>query len=74
MMSDIIITGDVQRALIKGSFGKDGLPLPFVREIFLLECHVAGTGFRNLADIESDLEPGDLLTFKRELGNKPAFQ
>ena len=69
-MSNIVLTGDVQRALMKGSFGKDGLPLPFVREIFLLECHVAGTGFRNLADIESDLEPGDLLTFKREPGNK----
>jgi len=69
-MSDIIITPDVQRALIKGSFGKDGLPMPFVREIFLLECHVAGTAFRNLADIEPNLVPGNILTFKREPGNK----
>ncbi len=69
-MSDIVLSGDVQRALIKGSFGKDGLMLPFVREIFLLECHVAGTGFRNLAAIEENLAAGNILTFKREPGNK----
>ena len=69
-MSDITLTGSAQRAIIKGSFGKNGLPLPFVREIFLLECHVAGTCFRKLDDIESSLLPGNILTFKREPDNR----
>ena len=69
-MSDITLTGSAQRAIIKGSFGTNGLPLPFVREIFLLECHVAGTCFRKLDDIESSLLPGNILTFKREPDNR----
>lgn len=68
-MSKVALTGDAQKALIKGSFGKDGLLLPFVQEIFLLECHVAGTMFRKLADIESSLAAGNILTFKREPDN-----
>ena len=69
-MSDIVLTEDAQKALIKGAFGKDGQLMPFVQEIFLLECHVAGTMFRKLSDIESNLEPENILTFKRESDNK----
>ncbi len=56
-------------ALLKGSFGKDGLALPFVQEIFLLECHVAGTSYCDLEDVENTLSVSDLLVFKRELDN-----
>jgi len=30
-------------AMLRGAFGKDGVPMPFVKEIFLMSCHVAGT-------------------------------
>jgi hypothetical protein len=53
-------------ALIRGSFGAGGLPMPFVREVFLLECHVAGTSHRALEEVEPALTPGDLLIFQRE--------
>jgi len=69
-MSDIVLTGDAKKALIKGAFGEDGQLMPFVQEIFLLECHVAGTMFRKLSDIESNLKPENILTFKRESDNK----
>jgi HIRAN domain len=56
-------------ALMHGSFGKDGTLMPFVREIMLVECHIAGTSHRTLKDIEPTLAPGALLVLKRELGN-----
>jgi len=46
------------------------LPAPFQREIFLLECHVAGT--THVGDIEAktkDLVVGDLLTLQRDPEN-----
>ena len=68
-MGDITVNSDVRKALIKGSFDGNGFPMAFVKEIFLLECHVAGTGFRELAGIESNLVQGRILTFKRERDN-----
>ncbi len=53
------------------AFGKDGIPTPFVKEIFLLESKVAGTSFVN--DIETKtgtLEPGSVLMFQRDPKNK----
>lgn len=55
---------------IVGAFGSDGLPLPFVKEIFLIECDIAGT--THVADIgvkTADLAPGTLLAFRREPDN-----
>ncbi|MCQ2389141.1 MAG: HIRAN domain-containing protein [Kiritimatiellae bacterium] len=46
------------------------LPAPFRREIFLLECHVAGT--TRVDDVEKktgDLAEGDALTLRREPEN-----
>jgi hypothetical protein len=57
-------------ALIKGAFGKGGLPMPFTKEIFLIDTHVAGTSFRKLDDIEPTLLAGNLLIFKRDPDNK----
>ena len=57
-------------ALIKDSFGKDGLPLPFVKEIFLLRCDVAGTSYKEVENIEPALKEGSILTFKREADNQ----
>lgn len=57
-------------ALMKGAFGKEGLPMPFTKEIFLIDSHVAGTTYRDLKDVEPDLSPDDLLCFKRDPENK----
>lgn len=46
------------------------LPLPFVRDIVLLECHVAGTAYRDLNAIELILRAGDELTLRREPDNE----
>jgi HIRAN domain len=57
-------------SLLKGAFGADGLPQPFVKEIFLLECHVAGTSYvSDIEDLEPRLEPQAVLVFKREPAN-----
>ena len=47
------------------------LPKPFQQEIFLLECHVAGT--THVGDIEAkteNLAEGDMLTLQRDPENK----
>lgn len=55
--------------LIKGSFNDTGLPMPFVREIFLIETHVAGTAYQLLDDIDEQLQSSDVMVFKREPDN-----
>lgn len=51
--------------------GSHNLTMPFAREIFLLECHVAGTSFRpEIANIEPDLQPGAKLRLQREPQNE----
>ncbi|OVE73940.1 hypothetical protein BVX94_02380 [bacterium B17] len=57
-------------ALMKGAFGKEGLPMPFTKEVFLIDTHVAGTSFRELDDVEPNLSNGDLLCFKRDPENE----
>ena len=57
-------------ALLKGSFGKDGLALPFIQEIFLMACHVAGTSHCDIEEVETTLEVGEVLIFKREPNNE----
>jgi hypothetical protein len=57
-------------ALMRGAFGKDGLPMPFTKEIFLIDTHVAGTTHRDLTEIEPTLNANDLLCFNRDPDNK----
>lgn len=48
-----------------------GVPMPFVQELFLLECEIAGTGF--VKDIEKKakaLAEGDMVSLVREADNK----
>ena len=56
-------------ALIHGAFGEDGALKPFAREIMLIECHVAGTSYREVKSIEPSLAPGAFLVLKREPNN-----
>ena len=55
---------------VKTSLDKTGLPKPFVQEVELLNCHVAGTTFLDLDDIESKLTNNQVLMLKREPKNK----
>lgn len=57
------------RALMHGSFQKNGNLLPFAREILLIECNVSGTGYRELKAIEPTLTSGAMLVLQREPGN-----
>ena len=43
--------------------------MPFVREVFLMECHVAGTSHRNLVEVEPALKEKDPLVFRRDPEN-----
>ena len=71
MSKDIVAINPRIINLLINSFGKDGLPLPYVKEIFLMECHVAGTSYReNIKEIEKGLQEKDLLVFKRETDNQ----
>ena len=51
---------------------KDGnLPLPFVQELFLFECEIAGTGFvKNIITKAEALSDGETVTLVREPDNK----
>lgn len=55
---------------VKTSLDKTGLPKPFVQEVELLNCHIAGTSFLDLDDIEFKLTKNQLLMLKREPKNK----
>ena len=42
--------------IVRTSLDKTGLPKPFVQEVDLLNCNIAGTTFLNLKDIEPNLK------------------
>lgn len=51
--------------------GKLNFSTPFAREILLLECHIAGTTYReNIAEIAENLKSGADLRLQREPENK----
>lgn len=55
---------------IKEAFGEDGLPKPFVKEVFLMSCHVAGTGYQDGAkEAGEELKDGDIMVLLREPDN-----
>ena len=56
--------------IIRTSLDKTGLPKPFVQEVELLNCNIAGTTFLDLEDIEPDLKKHQLLVLKRETKNE----
>ena len=56
--------------IIRTSLDKTGLPKPFVQEVELLNCNIAGTTFLYLEDIEPKLKKHQLLVLKREPKNE----
>ncbi len=70
METDLAVIDPALLALLHGSFNKAGQLQPFVREIMLVECAIAGTSFRELQGIEPLLTTGSLLPLKREPVNQ----
>ena len=56
--------------IVRTSLEKTGLPKPFVQEVELLNCNIAGTTFIDLKDIEPNLKKNQLLVLKREPKNE----
>ena len=56
--------------IVRTSLDKTGLPKPFVQEVELLNCNIAGTTFLDLKDIEPNLKKNQLLVLKREPKNE----
>lgn len=60
--------GDIWK-VIQGYLGGEISIAPYIQEIFLLECHIAGTGYLDLDEVETELSPGAPLLFRREPEN-----
>jgi hypothetical protein len=58
------------KSLLNHAGNAGDLLRPFARDILLLECHIAGTAYRDLTDVERDLCAGDELTLRREPDNE----
>ena len=70
-MSQAIIKIDPKYLeIVRTSLDKTGLPKPFVQEVELLNCNIAGTTFLDLKDIEPNLKKNQLLVLKREPKNE----
>jgi len=61
---------DSLMSLINRTDNPGDLPQPFARDILLLECHIAGTTWRDLSEVEHTLHAGDELTLCREPANE----
>ena len=55
---------------VRTSLDEKGLPKPFVREVELLNCNIAGTTFLDLDEIEPELKKHQLLMLIREPKNQ----
>lgn len=69
MANELAKADDLTLALIHGAFDGSGLPLPFTREIFLIETHIAGTTHVPAKDLEAGLAVDAPLVFRREPDN-----
>lgn len=56
--------------LIHSSFNQSGALQPFAREILLIECHIAGTGYVDIKSVEAELQKDTLLVLRREPKNE----
>ena len=57
--------------ILTAGFNGKGIALPFIPEIQLIKCYIAGTTFReDIDEIEQELQKDDLLVFKREPDNE----
>lgn len=57
-------------AIVQGVAAGGASLIPFVQDIRLLDCHVAGTSHLELEEIEPALLVGETLVLRREPGNQ----
>ena len=70
-MSQAIVNIDpTYLEFVRTSLDEEGLPKPFVREVELLNCNIAGTTFLDLDEIEPELKKYQLLMLIREPKNE----
>ena len=70
-MSQTIVNIDPKYLeFVRTSLDEKGLPKPFVREVELLNCNIAGTTFLDLDEIEPELKKHQLLMLIREPKNE----
>ena len=70
-MSQTIVNIDPKYLeFVRTSLDEEGLPKPFVREVELLNCNIAGTTFLDLDEIEPELKKYQLLMLIREPKNE----
>jgi hypothetical protein len=69
-MTNSLVLNTGLMSLLNRTGTATNLPQPFVRDILLLECHIAGTAYRSLNEIEPALCASDELTLRREPDNE----
>lgn len=66
-----MVTSRGKMGLVTYTYGQGSLMMPFNTEIFLLECHVAGTTYiYNIEEISKNINIDDLIKLKREPDNE----
>lgn len=66
----LIPISDLSRELMLRTFQKQVPALPFARDLFLLETHVAGLAHYQVESVSDQLLPGAPLLLQREPGNE----
>jgi len=70
MESKDIISGIVNTNIMLHKYSKGELTMPYVQEILLINCYIAGTYYSNAREFEQALNKGDKLKLIREPNNK----
>lgn len=70
VVTSLILIDDLSRELMQRSFHKNVPALPFSRDLFLLETHIAGLAHYQLASVQDLLAAGLPLLLQREPGNE----
>lgn len=68
MSTELIVTSTTQQLMAK-TFEHQAISLPFGRDIFLLETHVAGLAYHQISQALPDLAVSKALTLRREPSN-----
>ncbi len=63
------IKDGITHQLMLRTLGKNGVVLPFSKQVFLMGTNVAGTGYHEAAVEAKSLKSGDQLVLKREPDN-----
>lgn len=68
-MTDHLPAIDFTTQLLARTFQRDVMPMPFARDIFLIETHIAGLQYYQAKEIKEDLQPKVSLKLQREPHN-----